>query len=100
MRVKIWVLLILAVFLMAVGSGSREWLAEAQTTAVSTTTRLSVSSSGTEANAASTESAVSADGRFVAFTSSATNLVSGVSGFQVYLRDRDSDADNVFDEPG
>ncbi|MCC6602978.1 MAG: PD40 domain-containing protein [Anaerolineae bacterium] len=98
MRAKILFYMVLAFFLVA-AAGDQNWLAEAQTTAVSTTTRLSVSSSGTEANAASTEPAVSPDGRFVAFSSSATNLVSGVSGFQVYLRDRDSDADNVFDQP-
>ena len=30
---------------------------------------------------------ISSDGRFVAFASNATNLVSGVSGPQIYLRD-------------
>lgn len=99
MPAKSWFFIVLAFFLVTAGS-RQNWLAEAQTTAVSTTTRLSMSSSGTQANDASTEPAVSPDGRFVAFASGATNLVSGVSGFQVYLRDRDSDADNVFDEPG
>ncbi|MCA9956307.1 MAG: PD40 domain-containing protein, partial [Anaerolineales bacterium] len=99
MRAKIFFFIVLAIFLMAAG-GDQNWLAEAQITAVSTTTRLSVSSSGTQADSASTEPVASANGRFVAFSSGATNLVSGVSGFQVYLRDRDSDADNVFDEPG
>src|SRR6185503_18914128 len=31
---------------------------------------------------------ISSDGRFVTFLSSATNLVSGVSGQQIYIRDR------------
>jgi hypothetical protein len=45
---------------------------------------------------------MSATGRFVAFTSFASNLVAGdTNGRQdVFLRDRDTDADGVFDEPG
>lgn len=42
-----------------------------------TTTRVSVSSSGVEANDRSTGTALSGDGRFVAFSSLATNLVPG-----------------------
>jgi Tol biopolymer transport system component len=42
-----------------------------------TTTRASVSSAGAEGNGNSFEPAISADGRFVAFTSGATNLVEG-----------------------
>ncbi len=42
-----------------------------------TTTRVSVSSAGTQANGPSWGPAISADGRFVAFTSAATNLVAG-----------------------
>ena len=41
------------------------------------TTRVSVDSSGAEANGRSTQSAISDDGRFVAFESGASNLVSG-----------------------
>lgn len=52
------------------------------------TTRESISSSRAEANASCTFAQISADGRFVAFLSSATNLVSGVSGQQIYVRDR------------
>src|SRR5438132_6140403 len=40
-----------------------------------TTERVSVASDGTQGNAASTGAALSADGRFVAFHSTATNLV-------------------------
>ena len=51
------------------------------------TTLLSVSSSGKPANAASGNPALSADGRFVAFVSFATNLdPSGVAG--IFVRDR------------
>src|SRR3989442_10111366 len=42
-----------------------------------TTERVSVDSAGSEGNGASTGVALSADGRFVAFTSVATNLVAG-----------------------
>ena len=41
------------------------------------TTRVSVDSNGTQANGASYSPAISADGRYVAFESLATNLVSG-----------------------
>jgi hypothetical protein len=45
---------------------------------------------------------MSRDGRFVAFTSSAENLVADdLNGnYDVFVRDRDTDADGVFDEPG
>jgi len=46
---------------------------------------------------------ISATGRFVAFTSLATNLVPGplmVGREGVYVHDRDADDDGVFDEPG
>ncbi|MEO7731487.1 MAG: Ig-like domain-containing protein [Kofleriaceae bacterium] len=54
-----------------------------------TTTRVSVSSTGGEANSSSLRAALSQDGRFISFLSSATNLVTGGSGFgtQVYVRD-------------
>jgi len=52
--------------------------------------RVSVDSSGAEGNSASIESAISADGRIVAFTSSASNLVAGDSnGYSdVFVHDR------------
>ncbi len=53
-----------------------------------TTERVSVSSTGAEANGSSSTAAISADGRFVAFVSDASNLVPGVAGGQVFLRDR------------
>ena len=45
---------------------------------------------------------MSASGRFVAFTSFATNLVAGDTNDErdVFLRDRDTDADGIFDEAG
>lgn len=55
-----------------------------------TTTRLSVSSSGAQSTGSvGSRVAISADGRWVAFASSARDLVpEPTSGFDVYLRDR------------
>jgi hypothetical protein len=63
--------------------------------------RVSVATDGTEANGGSLLPSMSATGRFVAFVSAATNLVAGdTNGVDdVFLRDRDVDADGVFDEP-
>ena len=63
--------------------------------------RISVSTEGGEANGSSRSPTVSATGRYVAFVSSATNLVAGdTNGVEdVFVRDRDTDADGVFDEP-
>jgi pimeloyl-ACP methyl ester carboxylesterase len=57
------------------------------------TEREDVTSSGTSANgSSSSEPNISADGRFVAFISNATNLVPGVTSTneQVFVRDRNS----------
>lgn len=53
------------------------------------TTRVSVDSTGGDANGESIEGVISANGRYVAFTSWATDLVPGLSGngFAVYVRD-------------
>jgi WD40 repeat protein len=57
-----------------------------------TTTRVSIPQSGPEANGHSFNAAISADGRFVAFQSAATNLVAGDSNAttDVFVRDRTS----------
>lgn len=64
--------------------------------------RVSLSSADGQGNGASNGPSISADGRYVAFTSRATNLVSedSSSNDDVYVRDRDADEDGVFDEPG
>ncbi len=76
------------------------------------TVRVSVAGDGTEGNdssfepfvsvAALRQQAISADGRFVAFASDASNLVAGDTNLatDVFLHDRDADEDGVFDEPG
>lgn len=57
-----------------------------------TTERVNVSSSGAQANGSSLSADLSADGRFVAFPSPATNLVAGDTNDRqdVFLRDRHS----------
>lgn len=56
-----------------------------------TTTRVSVSTNGTESNAASNPSAISRTGRYVLFNSLASNLIDGTTisttSPQLYLRD-------------
>ncbi len=55
-----------------------------------TTERISVSSSERQGNGASSQAAVSADGRYVAFLSAATNLVRGDTNGEddIFVRDR------------
>ena len=64
--------------------------------------RLSVSTAGDQANGDSVQPAISGDGRFVVFASLASNLVPGDTNGtpDVFLRDRDTDADGIFDEAG
>jgi Tol biopolymer transport system component len=58
-----------------------------------TTTRVSVDSSGTQANGASFSPSISADGRFVAFPTAATNLAAGpYFGPSVFVHDRQTGA--------
>lgn len=66
------------------------------------TVRVSVATDGTEANSNSVLPATAGTGRFVAFTSFASNLVAGDTNAveDVFLRDRDTDDDGTFDEPG
>ncbi len=53
------------------------WCAVAGAAAAQTTTRISVSSSGVQGNDYSLAPSISADGRYVAFHSYASNLVPG-----------------------
>jgi Tol biopolymer transport system component len=56
------------------------------------TTRVSVASNGTQANDESGRASISADGRYVAFWSAASNLVSGDTNgaWDIFVRDRQS----------
>jgi hypothetical protein len=75
------------------------------------TTRVSLSSSNAQGNAPSgvdfgqygmDSVAISANGRYVAFSSEASNLVTGdTNNFRdIFIRDRDTDGDGIYDEPG
>jgi hypothetical protein len=65
------------------------------------TVRVSVGSNGEQADAASIDALFSRGGRFVMFSTVASTLVANdTNGVKdVFLRDRDTDADGVFDEP-
>ena len=58
------------------------------------TARVSLNSSGNQGNGQSLDPSITADGRFVAFASQASNLVTGDSNgaFDVFLRDRQTGA--------
>jgi archaellum component FlaF (FlaF/FlaG flagellin family) len=58
-------------------------------TLTNTTTHVSVDSAGNQANSDSFTPSISADGRFVAFTSNASNLVPGDTNYKddIFLRD-------------
>lgn len=66
------------------------------------TVRISVSSAGTQANGDSYTPTISQDGRYVAFASQATNLVSGDTNgvADIFVHDRDTDANGTYDETG
>ena len=67
-----------------------------------TTTIVSVATDGTPGNDESGYPMLDAGGRFVVFSSLASNLVSGDTNgvTDVFVRDRDTDADGVYDEAG
>ena len=62
--------------------------------------RVSVDSSGVQGNRNSYSPAISSTGRFVAFTSLASNLVAGDTNgdTDVFVHDRDPDGNGIFDE--
>jgi Tol biopolymer transport system component len=75
------------------------------------TNRVSLSTANAQGNAPSgvdfgqygmDSVTISANGRYVAFSSEATNLVSDdTNNFRdVFIRDRDTDGDGIYDEPG
>ena len=64
--------------------------------------RVSVDNNGVQGNGDSTLAAISATGRYVVFTSAATNFVSvdNNAATDVFLHDRDVSNSGVFDTPG
>lgn len=69
-------------------------------TQTGTTIRITINSFGVEADDQSSRPSISADGRFVAFYSDATNLIANdIEGIRdIYVHDRDPDGNGVFDE--
>jgi hypothetical protein len=62
---------------------------------------MSVAPDGTLSNDHSGAPVLSANGRFIAFWTKASNLAGGTGGTQqIIIRDRDADGNGVFDEPG
>ena len=72
--------------LVANVSGQQIYVRDRQT---GQTTAVSKSSAGIIGGGTSHAPAISADGRYVAFASASTNLVTGVNGTQIYLHDRE-----------
>jgi uncharacterized repeat protein (TIGR02543 family) len=73
------------------------------------TIRVSLSTAGVEANDPAVDDTtdylytrMSADGRYVSFTSESSNLVADDTNDRadIFLRDRDTDGDRIYDEPG
>lgn len=64
-----------------------------------TTVLVSRRLDGGPANGTSYWASISGDGRFVAFLSNASNMMPNGAKEQIFLHDRDADADGLFDEP-
>ncbi|MEL7034765.1 MAG: DUF4347 domain-containing protein [Cyanobacteria bacterium J06592_8] len=64
------------------------------------TTRVSVDSNGVGGNQASDQPSISDDGRFIGFSSSASNFVVGDNNESrdIFVHDRDPDQNGIFDE--
>jgi len=100
--------------------GNERWDVFVRDLASGAISRISVAADGGDADRDSTQPSISGDGRYVAFTSEATNLVAAApascpcSAFDlscstfivptacaaVYVHDRDADGDGIFDEAG
>ena len=79
-----------AINIVAGFSGQQVYVHDRNTGANGTNSLISRDNSGTPnaGNQNSSTPSISSDGRYVAFTSLATNLATGVSGQQIYLHDR------------
>lgn len=78
------------------------WDIYARNRQAGTTTMVSLTTANGLANGDSEQPSISDNGRYVAFTSVASNLAALATdvGYDVFLRDRDTDADGIFDEGG
>lgn len=72
------------------GDTNGEWDVHVRDRLLGTTTRVSVASDGSQANGGSSQPSISADGRYVAFPSYASNLVPGDTNgtYDVFVHDR------------
>ena len=75
--------------------GTQIYLHNRQTNQIEVVSRDSDASVITEGGAASSDPSMSSDGRLVAFVSLSSNLVTSVSGQQIYVRDRQTDQTSV-----
>jgi hypothetical protein len=73
----------------------RDTCAGAPSSCVAATQRVSVSTGGLQASAASISAAISATGRFVSFATAATNSAAAGSSEGIFLRDTCAGADSV-----
>lgn len=78
----------LATNLGAAGGDQQIYIHDRFTGTNGTTSLISKDSGAIAGNGDSSTPSISGDGRYVAFTSLATNLVAGVTGQQIYLHDR------------
>jgi Tol biopolymer transport system component len=81
--------------LSAAGGNQQIYIHDRLTGANGTTSLVSKDSVATAENGNSSTPSVSGDGRFVAFVSGATNIVTGFSGQQVYVHDRNTGANGT-----
>ncbi|MBC7839243.1 MAG: PD40 domain-containing protein [Nitrospiraceae bacterium] len=79
----------------AAGGNQQIYIHDRLTGANGTTSLVSKDSVPTAGNGNSSTPSVSGDGRFVAFVSGATNIVTGFSGQQVYVHDRNTGANGT-----
>ena len=79
----------------AAGGNQQIYIHDRLTGVNGTTSLVSKDSVPTAGNGNSSTPSMSGDGRFVAFVSGATNIVTGFSGQQVYLHDRNTGANGT-----
>ena len=73
---------------LVAGDTNGSWDAFLRDTQLGTTERVSVGPGGIQSNSYSLPPSMSADGRFIAFSSAGTNLVPGISAGGIFVRDR------------
>lgn len=85
------------------GDGNGQWDVFVRDLEADATVRISLAPDGADAAGRSVLASISADGRFVSFSSTAANLVAEDDNewhLDVFVRDRDADGDGIYDEPG